>query len=145
MAARGSGVQICQRNMALRRRYLRRPTCDRCIHLKRRQPLQLDDPQSRNAEKGRKIESTYRYIQLLVSKFGLPVNHSGAKVIQPTKRWTTCQPFIDPYNKYPCRFMLQNNTSAPRFIPCSPTNTSEGTHMRLITKNSQIRDEGKGE
>jgi hypothetical protein len=28
--------------------------------------------------------STYRYIQLDVSRFGFPVSHSGAKVIQPT-------------------------------------------------------------
>ena len=27
---------------------------------------------------------TYRYIQLLVSRLGLPVSHSGAKVIQPS-------------------------------------------------------------
>jgi hypothetical protein len=26
---------------------------------------------------------TYRYIQLEVSRLGLPVNHSGAKVIHP--------------------------------------------------------------
>lgn len=27
--------------------------------------------------------ATYRYIQLLVSRLGLPVSHSGANVIQP--------------------------------------------------------------
>jgi hypothetical protein len=30
-----------------------------------------------------KERTTYRYIQLLVSRFGLPVNHSGAKVMKP--------------------------------------------------------------
>jgi hypothetical protein len=30
--------------------------------------------------------STYRYIQFDVSKFGLPVNHSGEKVMKPMQR-----------------------------------------------------------
>lgn len=30
-----------------------------------------------------KLKATYRYIQFDVSRLGLPVNHSGAKVIQP--------------------------------------------------------------
>jgi hypothetical protein len=34
----------------------------------------------------KEICETYRYIQFDVSKFGLPVIHSGAKVIQPALR-----------------------------------------------------------
>lgn len=39
--------------------------------------------------KEKKNELTYRYIQLEVSRLGLPDSHSGAKVIQPR---VTCQP-----------------------------------------------------
>jgi hypothetical protein len=34
--------------------------------------------------RGQQKQHTYRYIQLLVSRLGLPLNHSGAKVIQPS-------------------------------------------------------------
>lgn len=39
-------------------------------------------PGNRTMVKSRKC--TYRYIQLLVSRLGLPVSHSGANVIQPS-------------------------------------------------------------
>lgn len=42
--------------------------------------------QQQHTEDRRRAEgnnATHRYIQFDVSRFGLPVNHSGAKVIQP--------------------------------------------------------------
>lgn len=41
-------------------------------------------PRTRDRRNVEKKDATYRYIQFDVSRFGLPVNHSGTKVIQPS-------------------------------------------------------------
>jgi hypothetical protein len=49
--------------------------------------LECDKPKARGRDESCvEMKFTYRYIQFDVSRFGLPVSHSGAKVIQPKKR-----------------------------------------------------------
>ena len=55
-----------------------------------------------------KGNATYRYIQFDVSRFGLPVSHSGAKVIQPVERGPRVSLTISH-----CQRTQHNNFAAP--------------------------------
>lgn len=52
---------------------------------------------ARNRAREKRGKCTYRYIQLLVSRLGLPVSHSGANVIQPPYISAVARTIIQKY------------------------------------------------
>ena len=119
-----------------------------CHAKKMAEPHQCWQPQTwccrKYSEISKEYGDTYRYIQFDVSRLGLPVNHSGAKVIQPGEGQTTCQ----PENNSQCQRSITPSTtpvgptsSSPNFI-CTPNNAcapltlsgayEKGTHLHIF-------------